>query len=169
MWELRRLTTVWISTAYYRDSFTKLTQAITHLTYWGRARFESWAGHRLSWQRSVSSPAIWSRVVHWKTSDVSEEYIVYTFRVEEYAEKGKGMKLTPRKACKDLLVVYFMLASCLTYSSTWRWRRHVLPKRRLTFIGLHDVASTKNLKCYIPWIRIFFLSFLSPFRQIPRQ
>jgi hypothetical protein len=31
----------------------------------------------------------------------------------------------------------------LACSSTWRWRRHVPPKRWLTFNGLHGVISQK--------------------------
>jgi nitrate reductase gamma subunit len=38
----------------------------------------------------------------------------------------------------------FMLVSCLSYSyRPWRWRRHVPPKRRLTFNGLRGVISQK--------------------------
>jgi hypothetical protein len=34
---------------------------------------------------------------------------------------------------------------------SWRWRRHISPKRRLTFNGLHDVISQKTelLPCFV--------------------
>jgi hypothetical protein len=38
----------------------------------------------------------------------------------------------------------FILISCLSYASTWRWRRHVPPKRLLTFDGLQVIASQKT-------------------------
>jgi hypothetical protein len=38
----------------------------------------------------------------------------------------------------------FPLVSCLAYFSTWRWRRHIPQKRRLTFNGLHGFISLKT-------------------------
>jgi hypothetical protein len=46
------------------------------------------------------------------------------------------------RAC--LLAVCFMLVFCLTYSSSWRWRKHVPRKHQLTFNGLHCVISQKT-------------------------
>jgi hypothetical protein len=66
---------LWTFTACYRDCFTKLNQAITHFTYWGRTTLKSWAGHLLCWQSSVSFPAIWSRVVHWKSYDAEKNIL----------------------------------------------------------------------------------------------
>jgi hypothetical protein len=47
-----------------------------------------------------------------------------------------------RKCCLlVLLAACFMSVSCMAYSSTCRWRRHVPPKRRLTFNGPRGVIS----------------------------
>jgi hypothetical protein len=42
-----------------------------------------------------------------------------------------------------MVAAYFMLVSCLAYSSTLKLERHVPPKRRMTFNGLRGVVSQK--------------------------
>jgi hypothetical protein len=42
-----------------------------------------------------------------------------------------------------LAATCLMMVSCLVYSSTLRWRRHVLPKRRSIFNTLHGVSRMK--------------------------
>lgn len=42
-----------------------------------------------------------------------------------------------------LLANYFMLISCLDYSSTLRWRRHVPSKHQLIFKRIHGIISQK--------------------------
>lgn len=37
-----------------------------------------------------------------------------------------------------------MLVTCFAYSSPWRLRQHVLPKRLSTFTGLHSIMSQKT-------------------------
>jgi hypothetical protein len=51
------------------------------------------------------------------------------------------------------------LLCCLIYSRPWRWRRHIPPKRRLTFNGLHGIVSQKIelfTKWAILWARVVF-------------
>jgi hypothetical protein len=41
------------------------------------------------------------------------------------------------------LAICFMLVSCLAIIRHWRWKRHVPPKNRLIFNGLHGIISQK--------------------------
>jgi hypothetical protein len=50
------------------------------------------------------------------------------------------------KLYSDMLSRWFLARLILR---PWRWRRHVLPKRRLTFNGLHGVISQK-IRFFIP-------------------
>jgi hypothetical protein len=50
------------------------------------------------------------KVVRWKSTEVSEEYVATIFRIEEYAKQEISIK---QKASRALLLVYF-----LVYSST---------------------------------------------------
>jgi hypothetical protein len=47
-----------------------------------------------------------------------------------------------------MLATCFTLVSCLVFLRPWRWKRHVPPKRQLTFMGLHGVISQK-IKLFI--------------------
>jgi hypothetical protein len=58
-------------------------------------------------------------VVCWKSTDVSEEYVTFIFRVKEYSKKYASMTAGGKQT------------------------RHVPPKRRLTFKGLDSVISQK--------------------------
>jgi hypothetical protein len=73
------------------------------------------------------SSGIKYRVVRWKSTDVSEEYIASIFRVEEYVkQQPSGKQVTSR---------------ALFNFRPWKWRRNDPMKRRLTFSGLHGVIS----------------------------
>jgi hypothetical protein len=71
---------------------------------------------------------IWHRVVRWKSPYVSEEHITSVFR-----SKGKT---------RDQSGAGSSLDSCLAYSSIWRWRLYVPPKRLLAF--------QRTTRCYTP-------------------
>jgi hypothetical protein len=72
-------------------------------------------------------------VVGWKSTDVSVEYVLSVFRVEERYKQETSIKLMGTKA----------LVSCLAYSSTSKMT-HVPPKRQLTFNGLDGIISQKT-------------------------
>jgi hypothetical protein len=77
-----------------------------------------WCEEMQDWR--VSSSGIWRRVVHWVSTDVSDENI----------------------ACHLLACWFFLLNLFLR---PWRWRRYVPPKRRLKPNGLHGGISQKMI------------------------
>jgi hypothetical protein len=58
------------------------------------------------------SPQKHSTYIDWKSTDVSEEHVSSIVKVEEWARQETSMKQLASRA--------------------WEWRRHFLPKRRLT-------------------------------------
>jgi hypothetical protein len=81
--------------------------------------------------KRILSSGIWCCVVCWKSTEISEEHFASIFRVEDYEKPGSPC---------HLLSSWFL--SWLTLRP-WRWRRHVPPKCRLTFKGLHNAISQK--------------------------
>jgi hypothetical protein len=77
----------------------------------------------------VLSSGISQHVVHWKSTDVSEEHITSIFRNQHEAE----LCLLPASGC---FIAWLTLGP-------WRWRWYVTPKRRLTFNGIYGVISQK--------------------------
>jgi hypothetical protein len=69
------------------------------------------------------------------STDVSEEHAIFIFRDEEYAKQETSMKQIASRASRWYLAWRILLSS--------RWMRHVSPKRRFTFNGLHDVIPQK--------------------------
>jgi hypothetical protein len=64
-----------------------------------------------------------------------------TFR-RHISSPSSGSKNTQSKLCLPSVSRWFLALFILR---TWRWRRHIPPKHRLTFNGLYDVIS-QNIK-----------------------
>jgi hypothetical protein len=77
----------------------------------------------------VLSSGISYYVVHWKSTDVSEEHITSIFRNQNEAEVWS----LPASR-------WFHVWLNLIH---WRWRQHVTPKCRLTFSGIQGFVSQK--------------------------
>jgi hypothetical protein len=92
---------------------------------------------RLIFCWGVSSSGIWRRVVHWVWTDVSEVHIASIFRVEKIG--------STKPASKHVASLWptFLLVLLNLFIRPWRWRRYVLPKRRLKLNKLHGVISQK--------------------------
>jgi hypothetical protein len=112
--EPRRLTTLWASTACYRDSFTFL------LLYKKNILIVS----------TALSSGMKLPEVRYKSTYVSEGHTDSIFMVKEFI-----------LLCRALLTAcFFPLFPRLNLRATG-WRQHIPPKRRQTYTRLHGVIS----------------------------
>jgi hypothetical protein len=82
---------------------------------------------------------------------------------------SSGLKNKPSKDPSWLLHASYWFLAWLTLQH-WRWRRHIPPKRRLAFNGLHgDIPENRDLnciklRCYTSWTSHLCLQNCSSYR-----
>jgi hypothetical protein len=85
------------------------------------------------------------RVIHWKSSDVSERYVTSIFSVEGQAKLETSMKQVARDLCM-LTASHWSLALLIHW--LWRWRWRIPLKHQLTTNGPHGSIS-QNTELFI--------------------
>jgi hypothetical protein len=87
----------------------------------------------------------WKYLLHLKISIFSDIAPYSPLQINQHFGGTCHLHFYGQRIRKQLHATCFMLVSCLAYSSPWRWRQHVPPKRQLTFNRLHGIVSQKML------------------------
>jgi hypothetical protein len=156
MWEPRRLTNLWNSTACYRDSFTSFFFTLDNMRR-QTCPYRRFVIYNLLiyglFNDAISSPAEFGK------SELPWHCDKYTSLLNwQHIFKGDITPCSPLRVSRRFRGICHLRLHGRIISQVrnqhealhaelikpWRWRRYVLPKRRLNFNGFHCVMSQKT-------------------------